>query len=77
MNGVRISTIENLSGITTSTFQDMYQYYTSPELHKNKAEFRRFPCNCAICDENITEPWKGRLNIKNQLYFEKQKNCYF
>ena len=60
------------------TFQDMYHYYTCPELGLGKAALRRQPCNCAACDATIRKPWVKEIKEpEKQPRFVNPEDCFW
>ena len=75
LSDVKCQTIKDFSD--TSTFSDMYHYYTCKELGPMRAAIRRLACNCEACDQTIQKPWVNGIAAQDQERFKDSEDCYF
>ena len=75
--GIKCATITHPKFETgVCTFQDMYHYYTCPDMEIGMAALRRQPCNCAACDETIRKPWDPDKEPEQQPRFENPEDFF-
>ena len=55
----------------------MYHIHSCFEMDLQWIGFRRIPCNCLSCRQQMRQPWQNGIGFKQQPKFQLEKNCKY